>query len=92
MFFYMPKYANLVEMPIMYSKPDFTSFMVDDMEIIISVYSPTGKYTAEQITPNMETMMKAQKRFLGSINTTKKYAILLYLSDMAAKMQKDLEL
>jgi hypothetical protein len=60
--FVMPKYANLVEMPIMYSKPDFTSFMVDDMEIIISVYSPTGKYTAQQITPNMENMMKAQKR------------------------------
>ncbi len=29
--FVMPKYASLVEMPIMYSKPDFTSFMVDDM-------------------------------------------------------------
>ena len=86
--FVMPKYASLVEMPIMYSKPDFTSFMVDDMEIIISVYSPTGKYTAEQITPNMETMMKAQKRFLGPINSTKKYAILLYLSDMAAKDAK----
>ena len=86
--FLMPKYANLVEMPIMYAKPDFTSFMVDDMEIIISVYSPTGKYTAEQITPNMENMMKAQKRFLGPINSTKKYAILLYLSDMAAKDAK----
>jgi predicted metalloprotease with PDZ domain len=60
--FVMPKYANLVEMPIMYSKPDFTSFMVDGMEIIISVYSPTGKYTAQQITPHMENMMKAQKR------------------------------
>jgi predicted metalloprotease with PDZ domain len=84
----MPKYASLIEMPIMYSKPDFTSFMVDDMEIIISVYSPTGKYTAKQITPNMETMMKAQKRFLGQINSTKKYAILLYLSDMEAKDAK----
>ncbi|MFD2890963.1 peptidase M61 [Flavobacterium chuncheonense] len=79
--FIMPRYASLVEMPIMYSKPDFTSFMVDDMEIIISVYSPTGKYTAKDITPNMETMMKAQKRFLGPINSTKKYAILLYLSN-----------
>jgi predicted metalloprotease with PDZ domain len=58
------------------------------MEIIISVYSPTGKYTAKQITPNMETMMKAQKRFLGPIDSTKKYAILLYLSDVAAKDAK----
>ena len=86
--FLMSKYASLVEMPIMYSKPDFTSFMVDGMEIIISVYSPTGKYTAKQITPHMENMMKAQKRFLGPIDATKKYAILLYLSDMAAKDAK----
>lgn len=86
--FYMPKYANLVEMPIMYSKPDFTTFRIDDMDIIISVYSPTGKYTAEQITPHMENMMKAQKRFLGPIDATKKYAILLYLADVEAKDAK----
>ena len=86
--FQSSKYATLVEMPLMYSKPDITTFMVDDMEIIISVYSPTGKYTAKDITPNMETMMKAQKKFLGAFNTTKKYAILLYLSDMQAKDAK----
>jgi predicted metalloprotease with PDZ domain len=80
--FMASKYASLVEMPIMYSKPDFTSFMVDDMEIIISVYSPTGKYTAKEITPYMENMMRAQKKFLGKFDATKKYAILLYLSSM----------
>jgi predicted metalloprotease with PDZ domain len=56
--------------------------MVDDMEIIISVYSPTGKYTAKEITPYMENMMRAQKKFLGKFDATKKYAILLYLSSM----------
>jgi len=81
--FIASKYATLVEMPIMYSKPDFTSFMVDDMEIIISVYSPTGKYTAKEITPYMENMMRAQKKFLGKFDATKKYAILLYLSSMS---------
>ena len=81
--FMASKYASLVEMPIMYSKPDFTSFMVDDMEIIISVYSPTGKYTAKEITPYMENMMRAQKKFLGKFDATKKYAILLYLSTMS---------
>jgi predicted metalloprotease with PDZ domain len=79
--FLSKRYAELVDMPLMYSKPDITTFMVDDMEIIISVYSPTGKYTAADITPNMETMMNAQKHFLGPINSTKKYAILLYLSE-----------
>ena len=77
-----PRYAELVENPIMYSKPDYTTFSVDGMEILIGVYSPTGKVTAESITPEMKTMMIAQKTFLGKINATKKYTVLLYLSSM----------
>ena len=80
--FVTSRYAELVENPIMYSKPDYTSFKVDDMEIQIAVYSPTGKFTAESITPEMKTMMTAQKKFLGAVNSTKKYTVLLYLSTM----------
>ena len=80
--FVSSRYAELVENPIMYSKPDNTSFRVDDMEIQIAVYSPTGKFTAASISPTMQQMMTAQKQFLGKINTTKKYTILLYLSSI----------
>jgi predicted metalloprotease with PDZ domain len=80
--FVTSRYAELVENPIMYAKPDYTTFTVDGMEILIGVYSPTGKYTAESITPEMKTMMTAQKNFLGKINSTKKYSVLLYLSSM----------
>ena len=76
------RYADLVEHPIMYSKPNYTTFKVDDMEILISLYSPNGTYKVADIAPAMETMMRAQKKFLGAINSTKKYAVLLYLSDM----------
>jgi len=78
--FISSRYAELVENPIMYAKPDYTTFTVDGMEILIAVYSPTGKFTAESITPEMKTMMTAQKHFLGNINSTKKYSVLLYLS------------
>jgi predicted metalloprotease with PDZ domain len=78
--FISTRYAELVENPIMYAKPDYTTFKVDDMEILIAVYSPTGKFTAEDITPDMKMMMTAQKHFLGNINSTKKYSVLLYLS------------
>ncbi|TRW24675.1 peptidase M61 [Flavobacterium zepuense] len=74
------RYPELVDHPIMYSKPDYTTFKVDDMDIIISVYSPTGKVKAADITPAMEKMMRAQKKFLGPINSTKKYSVLIYLS------------
>lgn len=76
------RYAELVENPILYAKPDYTTFNIDGMEILIGVYSPTGKVTAESITPEMKTMMTAQKNFLGKINATKKYSVLLYLSTM----------
>jgi len=80
--FVASRYAELVENPIMYSKPNYTTFKVDDMEILIAVYSPTGKITAEGITPEMKKVMTAQKKFLGPVNSTKKYSILLYLSTM----------
>lgn len=76
------RYAELLEHPILYSKPDYTTFTVDGMEIIISVYSPNGTFKAATLTPAMETMMRAQKKFLGAINNNKKYAVLIYLSDM----------
>lgn len=80
--FSVSRYPELVDHPIMYSKPDYTTFKVDDMDILISVYSPNGTYKATDITPAMETMMRAQKKFLGPTNSTKKYSVLLYLSDM----------
>lgn len=80
--FMTSRYAELIDHPIMYSKPDYTTFKVDDMDILISVYSPNGTYKAADITPAMETMMRAQKKFLGPVNATKKYSVLLYLSDM----------
>jgi predicted metalloprotease with PDZ domain len=78
--FNTPRYAELVENPIMYSKPDYTTFNVNGMDIQIAVYSPSGKVTAASITPEMKKMMTAQKTFLGDINSTKKYTVLLYLS------------
>ncbi|WP_447636241.1 M61 family metallopeptidase [Flavobacterium microcysteis] len=79
--FTVSRYSELVENPIMYSKPDYTTFTVNGMEILIAVYSPNGIYTAESITPEMKIMMTAQKNFLGKFNSTKKYSVLIYLSD-----------
>ena len=74
------RYFEVIDNPIMYSSPDTTSFMVQDMKVLINVYSPNGKFSAESLRPNMEKMIRAQKKFLGDINSTDKYAILVYLS------------
>ncbi len=76
------RYAELTEFPIMYAAPNYTTFNVNGMDIQIAVYSPNGSIKAEDISPDMKTMMTAQKTFLGNFNSTKKYTVLLYLSDM----------
>lgn len=86
--FQVSRYNELVDNPIMYSKPDNVTFNVDGMEILFSVYSPTGKHTAKALSGDLEKMMRAQKKFLGPINSNKKYTVLLYLSDMKTKDAK----
>ncbi len=52
------------------------------MEILFSIYSPSGKHNAAALSPDIERMIRAQKKFLGPINNNKKYSILLYLSNV----------
>ena len=74
------RYFEVVDNPIMYAEPDTASFKVQDMEVLLDVYSPNDKFSAEDIKPSMMRMISAQKRFLGDVDDTQKYAILLYLS------------
>ena len=80
--FTVSRYFELTDNPIMYSKPDFETFTVDGMEILFSVYSPNGVHSAKSLLPDLEKMMRAQKAFLGKVNSNKQYTVLLYLSDM----------
>ena len=77
------RYADLTDNPMMYAKPDIKSFKLNDIEVTLSVYSPNGTHTAASLKPAMEKMMTAQKNFLGTIDATKIYNIILYLSDMS---------
>lgn len=85
--FITSRYNELVDNPIMYSKPNNVTFNVDGMEILFSVYSPNDKHTAKALAPDLEKMMRAQKAFLGPINSNKKYTVLLYLSTMKKDAQ-----
>ncbi|WBL21183.1 M61 family metallopeptidase [Zunongwangia sp. HRR-M8] len=78
------RYFEVTDHPIMYAKPDTTSFDVQGMKVLLDVYSPSWKFSAQDIKPGIQKMISAQKQFLGDINDTKKYAILLYLSNLEA--------
>lgn len=75
------RYFEIVDNPIMYAKPDTTSIDVQGMKVLLNVYSPNNAYSTEDIKPGVEKMISAQKEFLGEIDNTSKYSILLYLSD-----------
>lgn len=78
--FDLQRYFEVTDNPIMYAAPDTASFKVGNMDVLLHVYSPTDVYNAADFKPAMEKMINAQKRFLGEIDETDKYAILLYLS------------
>lgn len=80
--FLATRYFDVIDNPILYAKPNTESFTVNDITVTLSVYSPNGVYSAASLKPQMEEMVKAQKTFLGDIDGTKEYNILLYLSTL----------
>lgn len=76
------RYFEVIDNPIVYAKPNSETFQINDISVTLSVYSPNGTYTAVGLKDRMEKMMGAQKAFLGDIDGTKQYSILLYLSQM----------
>jgi len=75
------RYFEVVDNPIMYAKPDTTSINVKGIKVLLNVYSPNEVYTTKDIKAGVEEMISAQKEFLGEIDNTSNYAILLYLSN-----------
>lgn len=82
--FQYERFAEVVDNPIMYNQPDTATFSVNGMEVLLSLYAPGKQTTAKDLKPALEKMMIAQKRFLGNLNTTKRYAVLAYLTTSAA--------
>ncbi len=78
--YFAPRYFEITDNPMFYGELDVEEFQVGDIKIVLSVYSPTKKHSAKKIKATVEKMMQAQKSFLGSINTTARYDIYLYLA------------
>ena len=76
------RYFGIIDNPIMYAEPDTTSFDIQGMKVQLSMYSPNEAYSTEDLKPSLEEMVQAQKAFLGDIDNTPIYTIMLYLSDM----------
>jgi predicted metalloprotease with PDZ domain len=80
--FVAKRYFEVIDNPILYAKPNIEVFQIKDIKVTLGVYSPNGVYKASDLRERMEEMMMAQKSFLGTIDATREYAILLYLSEL----------
>lgn len=78
--YYAPRYFDVTDNPMVYGMLTKKEFQAGDIKVVLSVYSPSGNHTADALSGAMETMMKAQKTYLGDINSTPRYDIFLYLS------------
>ncbi|MFD0796429.1 peptidase M61 [Maribacter chungangensis] len=76
------RYFEVIDNPILYARENIEVFKINDIEVTLSVYSPNGVYRASDLKERMQEMMMAQKTFLGEVDSTKEYAILLYLSEL----------
>jgi len=76
------RYFEVIDNPILYANGSKESFRINDITVTLSVYSPNNVYSASSLKARMEKMMGAQKAFLGEINSTKTYNILLHLSTL----------
>lgn len=74
------RYFDITDNPMMYGELDVEEFQVGEIKIVLSVFSPNGVHSAKHLKETMQTMMQAQKAYLGPLNTTRRYDIYLYLA------------
>ncbi|RMB60445.1 peptidase M61 [Dokdonia sinensis] len=76
------RYFEVIDNPIFYNAPNKEVFTVGGVEIELSVYSPSNTTKASDLRPNVERMIKGQMNYLGNLETTDRYSILIYLSSV----------
>jgi len=74
-------YDELIDSPLMYSKPDTAVIRVANTEVLIGSYSPNNKVTAKEIAQSIREVLMAQKEFLGGQLPVQKYAFIFYFTD-----------
>ncbi|WP_109437607.1 peptidase M61 [Aquimarina sp. AU119] len=79
--YFAARYFEVTDNPMMYGNLDVEEFMVGDIKIVLSIYSPNKVHTAAKIKETVFKMMKGQKAYLGDINSTPRYDIYLYLAE-----------
>ena len=74
-------YHFLVDMPLMYCKPDTSMVNLGNTEVLISVYSPNGMVQSSFLKEQFTTLLKSQKDYLDGKLPVERYAFIMYFMD-----------
>ena len=65
----------------MYNIPDTSVIKVGNSIVLISVYSPHKMVTSDFLARKLDTLLRAQTKYLGGKLPVEKYAFIVYLDD-----------
>ncbi len=74
-------YNQIVDNPLLYDVPDTSIIKVGNSIVLLSVYSPHKMVTAGFLARKIDTLLKAQTKYLGGKLPVEKYAFIVFLSD-----------
>lgn len=86
--FFADHYYQLTDSPIMYSKPDTSSVMIQNAQVMVSVYSPSGNLNADFVMEQLKPTLTAQGAYLGGQLPVDNYLIMVYLSPSGTNSSK----
>lgn len=73
-------YHELVDNPIMYFAPDTAHIRVENMDVLVAVYSPSHRASAKVVASAIDTLMQAAGKYLGGKLPVDHYSFLIYLT------------
>jgi predicted metalloprotease with PDZ domain len=79
--FITKSYNQIVDNPFLYDVPDTSVIKVGNSSVLISVYSPNKLVTAHFLAQKLDTLLKAQTKYLGGKLPVEKYAFIVFLSN-----------
>ncbi len=71
-------YDRLVDSPMMYNVPDTAVVSMGGAEVLVSVYSPNKKVTADYLSDQLAVLLENQRKYLGGTLPVDKYAFIYY--------------
>ena len=83
--FTAPDYHTVVDNPIMFTVPDTATIRFDEMNVLISVYSPGKGLKAKDFQEPNRILLEAIRKHLGGTLPADRYTFLYYFADMESE-------